>query len=177
MRSCRPFCCGEPGSVRSSPIPSLIHFTARRVSPPEPEPAKGGPLSERRAKGKPCSRKAASTTGSTPSVVGATTRQASRKRLSASLKVMGSQRAPSPVLNQPLKSMHHRSLGAVTGAKGRLTGSGLWRRRRVETSPSRRNSSPMVEAAGHTISGLSRAKTALSFLGPQRGCARLNATK
>ena len=32
--------------------------------------AKGGPLSERIAPGRPCSRSAASTTGSTPSVVG-----------------------------------------------------------------------------------------------------------
>jgi len=53
--------------------------------------------------------------------------QRSRYRLWASLSVSGSQHWPSPVMNQPLKSMHHTSLAAVHSANGALEG-GLRRR-------------------------------------------------
>jgi hypothetical protein len=44
-------------------MPSLIHHTASRDSPPTPGESIGGPLSERIASGKPRSLKAASKIG------------------------------------------------------------------------------------------------------------------
>jgi hypothetical protein len=72
-RSCRPFCCGFPATIRSGRMPSLIHHTASRDSPPTPGEAKGGPLSERIASGTPCSWKAASKIGRTFSSSGRAT--------------------------------------------------------------------------------------------------------
>jgi len=72
-RSCRPFCCGLPATIRSGRMPSLIHHTASRDSPPTPADAKGGPLSERIASGKPCSLKAAAKIGRTFSSSGRAT--------------------------------------------------------------------------------------------------------
>ena len=63
MRSCRPFCCGLPGSMRSGVMPSLIHHTASPVNPLSPLLPNGAPLSVRILAGKPYSRKAASNTG------------------------------------------------------------------------------------------------------------------
>src|SRR6516165_1208312 len=71
--SCRPFRCGLPATIRSGRMPSLIHHTASRDSPPTPGEAKGGPLSERIASGKPCSLKAASKIGRTFSSSGRAT--------------------------------------------------------------------------------------------------------
>ena len=59
----RPFCCGAPGSMRSRRMPSLTHWSDKRVRPPAPVEAKGGPLSLRMARGRPSSRIARSTTG------------------------------------------------------------------------------------------------------------------
>jgi hypothetical protein len=67
--------------------------------------------------------------------------------------VSGSQRLPSPVKNQPLKSMHQTSLAAPQWANGALDG-GLRRRSlRFTVSPSRSNSSPIELAAGHAVEG------------------------
>ena len=60
MRSCRPFCSGCPGSMRSGWIPSFIHQTDSSLSPPMPAVANGGPLSERMRNGRPYSRNARS---------------------------------------------------------------------------------------------------------------------
>src|SRR6266550_939878 len=58
--------------------------------------------------------------------------------------VRGSQCVPSPVRNQPLKSMHHTSLAAPQWAKGTLEG-GLRRRSfRFIVNPSRSNNAPML---------------------------------
>ena len=57
MRSCRPFCWGEAGSMRSGVIPSLIHQTERRDRRPRDMEAKGGPLSVRMRSGSPNSWK------------------------------------------------------------------------------------------------------------------------
>ena len=43
MRSWRPFCWGLPGAIRCGRMPSLIHHSARRDSPPTPRLANGGP--------------------------------------------------------------------------------------------------------------------------------------
>jgi len=72
-RSCRPFCCGLPATIRSGRMPSLIHQIASRDKPPTPGEAKGGPLSERIANGKPCSLNAASKIGRTCSSSGRAT--------------------------------------------------------------------------------------------------------
>ncbi len=60
MRSCRPFCCGCPASIRSATIPSVIHHTASRDKPAIAVVANGGPLSVRMACGNPYWRNAAS---------------------------------------------------------------------------------------------------------------------
>ena len=54
MRSCRPFCWGWPGRMRSMLMPSRSHQTEslERLNRPLGE-AKGTPLSERMARGKP----------------------------------------------------------------------------------------------------------------------------
>ena len=56
----RPFCSGCPGSMRSGTIPSLTHHAESGDRLPRPTLAKGGPLSVRRARGMPYSRKALS---------------------------------------------------------------------------------------------------------------------
>ena len=63
IRSCRPFCCGLPGSILSGRIPNLIHHTASPVSPLSPLLPNGAPLSVRLRSGNPYSRNAASITG------------------------------------------------------------------------------------------------------------------
>ena len=57
MRSCRPFCCGWPGLMRSIAMPSRSHQTEsfERLNRALGL-AKGTPLSERMASGKPRSR-------------------------------------------------------------------------------------------------------------------------
>src|SRR5262249_37500480 len=60
----------RPAMIRSGRMPSLIHHTASRDSPPTPDEAKGGPLSERIASDKPCSLNAASKIGRTLSSSG-----------------------------------------------------------------------------------------------------------
>ena len=65
MRSCRPFCCGLAGSIRSGLMSSLIHHSDSADSPPAAVEAKGGPLSERIAQGRPYSLKAVSKTSRT----------------------------------------------------------------------------------------------------------------
>jgi hypothetical protein len=86
--------------------------------------------------------------------------------------VSGSQRAPSPVTNQPLKSMHHVSLAAAQEPNGALEGGLLRRNLRFTVSPSRSKRPPIVLAAGQSISGSRRARKARAFNGPQVGCAR-----
>ena len=44
VRSCRPFCCGWPGSIRSCRMPNLIHHADSAVSPVVPVEAKGVPF-------------------------------------------------------------------------------------------------------------------------------------
>src|SRR5436309_10639763 len=65
MRSCRPFCCGLPGAMRSGTTPALISLIDSFDNPPAPREANGDPLSERRYCGRPNSRNAASSTGQT----------------------------------------------------------------------------------------------------------------
>jgi len=62
-----------PATIRSGRMPSLIHHTASRDKPPTPGAAKGGPLSERIARGNPCSWNAASKIGRTCSSSGRAT--------------------------------------------------------------------------------------------------------
>jgi hypothetical protein len=89
--------------------------------------------------------------------------------------VSGSQRAPSPVKNQPLKSMHQTSLAAPQWAKGALDGGLLRRSLRFTVSPSRSNKRPIVLAAGQSIEGACRSRKARAFKGPQVGWARRTA--
>src|SRR5262249_45415438 len=50
-----------------------------------------------------------------PGPLGSTMRTSSRYRFAASVSVSGSQRVPSAVRNQPLKSIDHSSLGTAAG--------------------------------------------------------------
>jgi len=90
--------------------------------------------------------------------------------------VSGSMRSPFWVRSQPLKSPHHTRFGALAEAKGVVYGSIRRRFRRARTSPSRRNNSPMVLAAGQVISGCWRASTTFSLRGPQRMCGCRSST-
>src|SRR5216684_1299322 len=67
MRSCRPFCWGWPGIMRTGVMPSLIHHTDSRLKPPAASEAKGGPLSESSTCGKQHSRKSRSNSRRQPS--------------------------------------------------------------------------------------------------------------
>ena len=81
--------------------------------------AKGCPLSDWIAAGSPYLENNASNELRTVSVVvSGTARSSKTKRLKASRTVSGSQRAPSPVRHQPLKSTVHRSFGASTSGLG-----------------------------------------------------------
>ena len=61
MRSWRPFCCGWPGLMRSMAMPSRSHQTESLERLKRPLGlAKGTPLSERMAAGRPRSRKSCS---------------------------------------------------------------------------------------------------------------------
>ena len=148
IRSCRPFCSGQPGSIRSWRIPSPSHHIARRLNPAGAGLANGGPLSLRIASGKPYSRNTASNTARTwgPSVF-STDRQRCTYRLKASLMVSGSHRSPLPHKNQPLKSVHQTWLGAPACARGWLYNGVCRRLRRGTLSP------PMLLAAGHRLPG------------------------
>jgi len=67
MRSCRSFCWGWPGIMRTGVMPSLIHHTDSRLKPPAASEAKGGPLSESTTCGKQHSRKSRSNARRQPS--------------------------------------------------------------------------------------------------------------
>lgn len=47
MRSCRTFCCGTPGSIRSTTISGFRHRTLIQDSRAVPAEANGEPLSDR----------------------------------------------------------------------------------------------------------------------------------
>ena len=57
MRSWRPFCWGDAGSMRSGRMPSLIHQTESLERRPKAMEAKGVPLSVRMRSGIPNSWK------------------------------------------------------------------------------------------------------------------------
>src|SRR3982750_3559852 len=97
-------------------MPSLSHHTESGEGPPAPVDPNGAPLSERIAWGRPMSLKTRSIALLTPAPVGSTMRTSMRKRLAESLRVSGSQRIPSPLRNQPLKSIAHSSLGVLAAA-------------------------------------------------------------
>jgi hypothetical protein len=93
-----------------------------------------------------------------------------------SVTVNGSQRIPSPVRNQPLKSADQLSFAADGSISGCLRDGSRARRDRGFDSPSRCRKSPIVLDAGQTISGRSCDKRANNLRGPQvRLCLR-NAT-
>src|SRR5207245_11714848 len=96
-------------------------------------------------------------------------------RLCASEIVSGSQRTPSPVRNQPLKSAHHVSLGYLTEPNGCVLGGTCARAgRRGTVSPARVRMAPRVLATGHCCWMLSASsRNGLSFLGPLLGWAAL----
>jgi hypothetical protein len=64
--------------MKCGAIPSFSHQTLRRVSPPAPLEPNGAPLSQRIAAGSPCSAKACSNAGRTPSMEGSAIRTAIR---------------------------------------------------------------------------------------------------
>src|ERR1035438_3899307 len=130
--------------------------------------AKGEPLSTRILSGNPCSRKVASNKARTCAVSGCFNPwQRNKNRLKASVIVSGSQRAPSWQRNHPLKSAHQTVLGPLACANGWLLGVARDRFFRGTVKPCRRRISPMVLAAGHSISGACRSNQARSFTGPQ----------
>src|SRR5438552_14680552 len=85
--------------------------------------------------------------------------------------VSGSQRTPSPVRNQPLKSAHHVSLAALTEPNGWLRGGTCARAgRRGTTIPERARMAPRVLATGQSALMVSDSSdNGCSFLGPQLG--------
>jgi hypothetical protein len=90
MRSCRPFCCGDAGSIRSGRMPRRSHHTLSAESRPSAMVAKGTPLSVRMRAGSPYSRNSRSKTGRAPVVrVDGRPRHASRARLYPSHTVSG----------------------------------------------------------------------------------------
>ena len=90
MRSCRPFCWGEAGSIKSGRIPRRIHQTERAESRSRAWVAKGTPLSERIRRGKPYSWKARTKTGRlSVTRVLVSARQSSTQRLYPSAMVRG----------------------------------------------------------------------------------------
>ena len=170
IRSCRPFCSGCPGSIRSCRMPKRNHHIDSRVSPPGARLANGAPLSDRIPPGNPCLRNIAVITPRTcgPSVL-STARHTNNHRLKASLAVNGSQRVPSPHRNHPLKSTHQSSLGAPASVSGPWYGGVSRRRFRGWISPVRRSNSPMLLAAGQIVAGSCRCSQRRSFRGPQCG--------
>ena len=96
--------------------------------------------------------------------------QRNKYRLQASVIVNGSMRAPSCVLNHPLKSAHHTRLGASAAANGCVYGGARRRFLRATTKPSRASIAPMVLAAGHSLRGISRSNTRFNLRGPQLMC-------
>ncbi len=154
-------------------MPSLIHQIDKDDSPPAPTVANGVPLSVRSRAGRPYSRNVASNSGRTclASVPCCMPWQRNTIRLYASEIVSGSQRTPSAVRNQPLKSAHHVSLGSPTEPNGCVRG-GTWARggRRGTVSPARVRMAPRVLATGQRCWMLcSSSGSGLSFLGPQLG--------
>src|SRR5215471_4739073 len=156
-------------------MPSLSHHTDSAESPPAPVDPNGDPLSERIASGRPTSSKTRSIAPLTPAHVGSTIRTSSRYRLAASVSVRGSQRVPSAVRNQPLKSIDHSSLGALAGDITSPWAIARRRRGRSWIRPLRFKMSPMVEAAGHSTFGASSSSHALIFFGPKCGNRRRTA--
>ena len=63
MRSCRPFCCGLPGSINSGSTPSRTHQAESFDSLAKVLVAKGTPLSVRMRLGNPYSRNNCVNTG------------------------------------------------------------------------------------------------------------------
>ena len=66
MRSCRPFCSGCPGLVRSTRMPKSMNCLDKRLNPPRLRAAKGAPLSLRMLQGMPFSANSRSNCGQTP---------------------------------------------------------------------------------------------------------------
>src|SRR5262245_46143724 len=91
-------------------------------------------------------------------------RTSNKYRLAASVSVSGSQREPSAVRNQPLKSIDHSSFGAVAGEITSPCAIARRRRARPRTRPSRFRMSPIVEAAGHSTFGASSSQPRLDLL-------------
>ena len=87
----------------------------------------------------------------------------------ASWTVRGSMRIPSPVRNQPLKSMHHTSLASMASVNGWLHGEVRLRLCRRLTSPTRLRISPTVLDAGQHSWGTWARSQATTFFGPQVG--------
>jgi hypothetical protein len=110
-----------------------------------------------------------SSAGRTPASVGGTICVAIRYRLAASPTVSGSQRVPSRVRNQPLKSIDHSSFGAVAPVTISPCGHGRRRRGVGAISPARFKMSPIVEVAGQPPPGCSARSLARIFFGPNCG--------
>ena len=160
-------------------MPSFNHQTARRDSRPAPVVANGEPLSVRSARGNPYVAKRALEPRPHPDrAVGATMRQHSTNRLHASATVSGSQRVPSAVRNQPLKSAVQTSFGACAAASGCVSGTTYRSRRRGVLRPfAAQADRPSCSRAGQRCVRLpARRSSAAQFCGPQCGCARRSAS-
>jgi hypothetical protein len=170
MRSCLPFCCGFPGSMRSGMMPSFTHFTDSFDKPPGLRAAKGAPLSVRIRQGSPYSWNAASKTGATFSSRSVSTRsRRSSIRLKLSVIVSGLQTRPA-TRKHPLKSADHTTLGAVAEASGCVLHGTRGRRRTGSIKPRALSKSPIVLGAGHVVSGYLDSNHARSLRGPQKRC-------
>src|SRR5260370_36665076 len=167
-------------------MPSLIHQIDSADRPPAPTVANGVPLSVRSSTGAPNRRNVASNSGRTcwASVPWCMPWQRNTMRLYASEIVSGSQRTPSAVRNQPLKSAHHVSLGCFTEpngcVRGGTCGRGLAPRDGQsgarQDRPTRARYRPLLlDAIGFVAYGLELlgSPTRMSRLGPQHRSAHL----
>ena len=143
MRSWRPFCCGFAGRDPLRLNPGLDHpDRSSSDSPPTPIEATANRQPERSLSGRPNSREGGGQHRPDMLAVGPGQRLTAQKI--AAHRVGERQRfatGPSPVTNQPLKSMHYTSLAAPQWAKGALEGGLLRRILRFTVRPSRSNRS------------------------------------
>ena len=151
------------------PQPALIARTENRDRPPAPVEANGGPLSERSATGRPCSRKAASRIGQTWSI-GARHRLAAQKVAAVRIR-QGQGLAPRPVAGpEPALEI---DAPHVVGRSAR--GKRRRARRHAPAQPALHRQTLAIapdRARRRPSSASRRCSQARTFTGPQLGCVR-----
>src|ERR1700730_4635219 len=158
-RSCPPLSWGWDGRPRSRSIPKATHHADKRLKPYKAcTLAKGAPLSERIASGKPYLAKIRSKASRTVWLRAlSSARSSSRYRLNSSRTVKVSHRPASPKRHHPLKSTVHTSLG-------------VWPRRPLLSRPP--STGPSLTRRGCVKPTCSRIRLKLLSLGVACPCRR-----